>query len=717
MFGLETRAAEPGDLGVEEPNQIVLKTFPARLFSGKKRTFNSAWYGSRRWLEYSIQADAAFCYPCRKFRAPSSAVDSTFTLSGFCDWKHAVETGKGLNKHASSKEHQLCEAMWRDKERRVQTGTEIATLVNTEQLQRNRYYLSAIIDAIEFLTVNQLPFRGDNDGFDSMSGDGCGLFLSLFEYTLRKDPALARIAQSIPHNARYTSHDIQNNIIDIMSTMVTEQIVKEVGESFYTIKVDGTRDSTGTENISIVVRFVNDLYEPTERLLTISTTDKGDAATLTDTIIEELTKAGLSPQKIISQVYDGASLMSGKHGGVQKLLQQKLHRDIPYVHCFNHQLHLVVIHALTTEQAFLDFFTMCNMLYKFCRKPTVSLLYKGQTLKRLLDQRWTGHLGTVSVILRSFDDLATLLREVNSATAYPKDVRVEATGLLQAMSEPSFRFIVEMAHKILSYLAPPNTMLQAEDMDLFTGLQLVNSACTCVENLRSETEFMALFQCCKDATEEPAPKRQRTPNTSFAMYVVEERITHEDPNNETELRRLYFSCIDAVCGAMKERFGERNCVLMDALTSLDPEDSTFLDVSKVKPLLDLSNTAIVESEYTVARRFLSEQMKVSSPPDGGKWTMKKVLKHFHKPLEAMPSVMTALKHALTFGASTALCENSFSTLKNILTDHRLSMLHRRKANLIKLAFEKDLTKKFREEWKDSLLRRFHSAAKRRLPLY
>ena len=112
---------------------------------------------------------------------------------------------------------------------------------------------------------------------------------------------------------------------------------------------------------------------------------------------------------------------------------------LPYVHCFNHQLHLVVIHALAADklqlfwQAFWDFFTMCNMLYKFCRKLTVSLLYKGQTLKRLLDQRWTGHLGMVCVILRSFDDLATLLREVNSTTAYPKDVRVEATGLMQAM--------------------------------------------------------------------------------------------------------------------------------------------------------------------------------------------------------------------------------------------------------------------------------------------
>ncbi len=80
--------------------------------------------------------------------------------------------------------------------------------------------------------------------------------------------------------------------------------------------MDGTRDPTGRENIAIVVRFVNELNEPTERLLTIATADQEDAETLTDTIIEELTKAGLSSGKIISQVYDGTSLMSGKHGGV-----------------------------------------------------------------------------------------------------------------------------------------------------------------------------------------------------------------------------------------------------------------------------------------------------------------------------------------------------------------------------------------------------------------
>lgn len=51
-----------------------------------------------------------------------------------------------------------------------------------------------------------------------MSEDGCGLFLSMFEYTQWKDPVFATIAQSTPHNARYTSHDIQNELMGVIPT-------------------------------------------------------------------------------------------------------------------------------------------------------------------------------------------------------------------------------------------------------------------------------------------------------------------------------------------------------------------------------------------------------------------------------------------------------------------------------------------------------------------
>ena len=79
---------------------------------------------------------------------------------------------------------------------------------------------------------------------------------------------------------------------------MTVHIVEEVGDEFYSIKVDGTRDPNGRENISIVLRFIDaHTSEIRERLLTIATAEEGDAKTLTQTVISELTKAGLSTEK------------------------------------------------------------------------------------------------------------------------------------------------------------------------------------------------------------------------------------------------------------------------------------------------------------------------------------------------------------------------------------------------------------------------------------
>lgn len=42
------------------------------------------------------------------------------------------------------------------------------------------------------------------------------------------------------------------------------------------------------------------------------------------------------------------------------------------------------------------FFTVCDNLFKFVKKPTVAAQYSGGMMKRLLDLWWTGHLPTGS---------------------------------------------------------------------------------------------------------------------------------------------------------------------------------------------------------------------------------------------------------------------------------------------------------------------------------
>ena len=140
---------------------------------------------------------------------------------------------------------------------------------------------------------------------------------------------------------------MQNELIAAMSSVVTEGIKQEIGNSCYTTKVDGTEDPTGVENISIIICFFNEhSLKVAERFLVLSSTDSGDAKSTADMILAKPTKAGLTSLKMLSQIYNGPSVMAVHRGGVQGLLQERENRKIPYLHCLNHQVHLVMVHAM-----------------------------------------------------------------------------------------------------------------------------------------------------------------------------------------------------------------------------------------------------------------------------------------------------------------------------------------------------------------------------------
>ncbi len=123
------------------------------------------------------------------------------TSTGFSNCKQAIDKAKGFYRHANSKEHQACMAVWKEQQLQCTTGKEISTLVNSDELSRNRLHVSVIIDIIEFLVSNELPLRGGVDFVDDRGQAGSGLFLSLFDYTLRKDKELAQAFNTIPKNA------------------------------------------------------------------------------------------------------------------------------------------------------------------------------------------------------------------------------------------------------------------------------------------------------------------------------------------------------------------------------------------------------------------------------------------------------------------------------------------------------------------------------------
>ena len=70
----------------EAPTQPFID-FPARSYgTSGTRVFQLSWYSMFPWLEYSVEWDAVFCFPCRFF---GFGADKALTCTGFRDWKHA----------------------------------------------------------------------------------------------------------------------------------------------------------------------------------------------------------------------------------------------------------------------------------------------------------------------------------------------------------------------------------------------------------------------------------------------------------------------------------------------------------------------------------------------------------------------------------------------------------------------------------------------------
>lgn len=680
----QTIGSVPSDLGIDSPSQPKVP-FPSTTFGTKLRNFSQNWYLGRSWLEYSIEKDAAFCFCCRMFCTSSYTGENTFRETGFKNWKSALEKGRGLNQHELSTDHIRSMCAWKELQLRQVKNKEVSTLVNENVLFMNRYYMTSVLDVIKFLAVNELPLRGDVEEDDNCPHSG--LFKQLFRYTINKDTKLAEAMKCIPKVATYHSPDMQNEIISELAKMVQKKIVDKVIAAdvpYFSIKVDGTKDTTGTENISIVVRSVSE-GKPFEHLLSIATSVKVNAEALATVIIDTLVALGLDPQCILSQCYDGAAVMSGIHGGVQVKINSLLNKTIPYVHCYNHKLHLVVIHAISEDVRAQSYCDTCSILYNFFRKPNVSKLYEGEHLKRLLPQRWTGHLRTTKVILDNYDEIKRLLQSC-TREATSTEINIEASGILWKVSSLEFVFIANLLNTLLSILEPLNASLQSKSMDLLTANDLVSAVIETIKRHRSDDNFLCTYQASLKLTQPeedmaPKPKRKRVTPKSLSQYIVTENVgAASEMSVEMEFKQLYMLIIDRAVSELQTRFSAANQELLLSMKSLTAfsDANTFFNTELLKNIATLCAVDLkgAQHEIETAKVFLQSKFD-SNTISATQPTLHDVTEFMYKYKDAFPVVYRLLASAICIGASSSTCEATFSTLTRVLTPYRQSMLHSR----------------------------------------
>lgn len=350
--------------------------------------------------------------------------------------------------------------------------------------------------------------------------------MAILETIAKHDTTVKKRLTSI-HNGKYTSKGIQNEVLSCLADMVRTKMIEEVKDSeVFSIMVDETKDvkkKKKKEQISLVLGYYFRAVH--ESFLHFESADRLDAAGLTDKIIHILASHGLEyKNNLVGQAYDGASVMSGKHSGVQARIKEQAKHSF-YIHCSAHCLNLVLVDTVKAVPEVGQFFSLLDRLYVFTSGSYVHQkwlsiqeeMYPGapRELQRLSDTRWACRYMALHTIMDRLPAIKRVLQDI--VQEHNGDRSVEARGLL-AQIDLQFIVCLVTLHKVFGEAKFLSDMLQSSSLDLSKAVDLVEALVQTLNDYRDESFFDDLWnevlntaEQCDTAIHPPAkqPKKAK----------------------------------------------------------------------------------------------------------------------------------------------------------------------------------------------------------------
>lgn len=140
-----------------------------------------------------------------------------------------------------------------------------------------------------------------------------------------------------------------------------KSIIEEINGDVFCLLVDKSADISGKEQMAVVLRYVDKIEVIKERLIAVVHVKETSASCLKANIDNLFAKYGLSLKQVRGQGYDGASNMRGEFNGLRSLIMRE-NSSAYYIHCFAHQLQLVIVAAAKKNDDASDFFEMISLL-------------------------------------------------------------------------------------------------------------------------------------------------------------------------------------------------------------------------------------------------------------------------------------------------------------------------------------------------------------------
>ncbi|CAN6682240.1 unnamed protein product [Malus baccata var. baccata] len=663
------------------------------------RCFIIRWFDKFKWLKYSISKNAAFCRYYYLFKCDFDQMGSTgsdvFTEIGFTNWNKGPENLR-VHEGGVGSLHNKAVQQARDLMTQKQ-HIETFVIKQTDEARINYCtLLSASLECTRWLLGQGLPFRGHDE---SLKSSNRGNYLELMQFLSKHNEQVRKVVfENAPKNLKYTSSDIQKDLVRACAIETVDAIIKDMEGAFFSLLVDGARDSSTKEQMAVVLRYVNKKGESIEKFLGVQHVSSTTSSSLEEAIERLFATRNLSMSKLRGQGYDGASNMKGELNGLKTKILNKYPQSF-YIHCFAHQLQLALVFVAKENEDVANFFinasSLVNLIGSSCKRrdafrekqqaqiqkalnlgnlETGKGLNQEMSLMRPCDTRWNSHYGTIVSIIVMFEAVVEVVEWIKSDCN--KDNLGEATRLFKDIQTFDFAFHIFLMRLILGITNELSQALQKKDQDIVNAMALVEVCKQRLQSLRDD-DFGDLLQDVEKFCED---HDIIVPNMEDLHFVLGKSRRKAPIITNFHYYRVdfYFQVLDMQPNELNDRFNEVNTELLLCMACLSPVNNfASFDKAKIVRLaqlypqdfdrMDLMNLPIQLDNYIHDMKMHSEFSSLRGISDLAKELVKT------RRCESYMLVYKLLTLALVLPVATASVERAFSAMKIVKTPLRNKM--------------------------------------------
>ncbi|XP_073470341.1 zinc finger MYM-type protein 1-like [Aquarana catesbeiana] len=593
-------------------------------------------------------------------------------------------------------------------EKRFRCGKTIDASVQKQiLLEKQRWHeiLERLIATVQFLSSHNLPFRGHRDNLEE---ENSGNFIDLIKLCARFDPVLRQHLQRFEekriHN-HYLGKNIQNELISLMAKLVKQKVIEKILQAkYYSIIIDCTRDVSHVEQMTVVLRHVDEKSgDVEEHFIGFLPVDKMTAEELTKTILLEIEESGLDIKNCRGQGYDNGANMRGEKSGVKTRILN-INPLAFFTPCGCHSWNLVLGDAAASCAKAKLFFGVLQRLYTlFSGSSNRWAILKEKvniTLKPLSETRWECRVESVKAVRYQLKEIAECLEEMAQKNADPAFCS-ECNSLKEEILSYEFVLSLIVWYEILVKINLISKVWQKSCMQLDTAVKHLEAFLCWLKEYRQNGHSNSAIATAREIAEEmDIPREFR----QFRIRRTKRMFDYECPdeavvNPVDRFRAEYFNVIaDKIHASAEPRFeGLKSYVsnfgFLYDISSLCMKSKKDLlqNCKELEALLTLPNS----SDSDIRGLELYEELRMCMRTVPPKLDMSGSLKYLidNNLTDVYPNIYVALRVILTIPVTVASAERSFSKLKLIKTYLRSTMSQERLSALAVLSIERDLASK------------------------